>query len=301
VSKPSVEINAALVPDHENGLPAYMDLPLLGASSPQAAKLQYLMCNPDSGMADLGDDAVPGQISGGYVRVSELTDYNASDGNARARVAWGFAVHQAPSTIANDTPDAGDLGKPLWLAPGNTPGLLSHTGTVAGANLKNRSLLGLALGRVKEGSAAIYHWVGPIAQAVARAVMMADAYPLASFGIADAAASTAVAERAIRRPKMHGRVTDVTFTGAAVVADNTDYVTITIAKRDGAGGGATTIATYDSRAASQGAITAFVPAAFALVAGTLDLLESDIVTVTTVKGGSGKTLTGEILVNGRAI
>ena len=69
------------------------------------------------------------------------------------------------------------------------------------------------------------------------------------------------------------------------------------------GGGAVTIATYDSRAAGNGAATAFVPKAWTLsvVAGALDLLETDEVTIAIVKGGSGQVLTGRINITGKAI
>jgi hypothetical protein len=134
-------------------------------------------------------------------------------------------------------------------------------------------------------------------------VLIADRFSLASTEIADAAASTAIAEKAIRRPKVKGTVTSIEFTGAAIAADNTDYVTVTVAKRDGAGGSPVTLGTYDSRAANNGAVTAFVPALFTLsvVAGALYLLETDIVTITTVKGGSGKVITGPVTVHGKAI
>jgi hypothetical protein len=163
--------------------------------------------------------------------------------------------------------------------------------------------MGLVFGITQEGTPRA--WVGPQAQAVARGVLIANNYPLGQFGIADAAASTAVAERAIRRPKIKGTVTDVTFTGAAVTGDNTDYATITIAKRGlaDAYAAATTIATYDTRITGQSTITALTPTSLTLsvVAGALYLLETDILTIVTTKGGSGKVLTGEFLVNGKAL
>lgn len=303
MTQPAVDVNGSVVLAGENGLPVYMDVPLAGSSAAQAGRNQYLTLDPATGFADLGDDATPNQISAGVVRVSEVTDFNATGGLARARVQQGFSVHSAPSTIASDTPGSADVAKPIWLAPSNAPGLLSHTGTVAGANLKNRSLLGLALGKVKEGASAIYQWVGPIAQAVARGVMMADAALLGSYAIADASASTTTAERAITRAPWHGPVTSITFEGAAVAADASDTATITIAKRDGAGGGATTLGTYATTTGSNGAITAFVPAAFTLssTATDLDILETDIITITVAKGSSGKVLTGVVRVNGKVI
>lgn len=76
---------------------------------------------------------------------------------------------------------------------------------------------------------------------------------------------------------------------AAVAADNTDYGTITVAKRT-AGGSATTIASGDSRAASLNGLTAFSPAALTNTATTanLDIAAGDAITVKLIKSGSGK-------------
>ena len=141
-------------------------------------------------------------------------------------------------------------------------------------------------------------WCGPVASLLARSQLVANAVNGGAYQIADAAASTTTAETAMTRPKMHGVVTAVEYVGGAIAANNTDYVTITISKRDGAGGGATVVATYDSRAANQGAATAFVPMAFALSAvnGALNLLETDVLTVTVAKGGAGKAVVGSIRV-----
>ena len=102
-----------------------------------------------------------------------------------------------------------------------------------------------------------------------------------------------------------GTITGVEFDGAAVAADNTDYDVITISRRDAADAyaSATTIATYDTRAAGQGAISAFVPAAFALsaVAGVLNVLETTRYTITVAKNGAGKVLSGAFTINGQVL
>jgi hypothetical protein len=277
-----------------------MDVPL--AADEQAAKLQYLTLDPSTGMASLGDDAVPGQISAGYVRVSDLTDTNATAGNARARVAWGFAVHSNPSTIANDTPATADVAKPIFLAPDNTPGLLSHTGTVAGSNLKNRSLLGLALGKVKEGSAAIYHWVGPIAQAVARAVMVADGYVGGSLAKAiDAGATTDLSETLLDNVTgLHGKVASVRFivSGSTLAASGTtNYKTMRLWKRPASGGTAVLVASADTQTTAW---TQWETVTFTLsaVAGAVDKLETDVFTVDESHAASGAIIpAGKLVVD----
>lgn len=200
------------------------------------------------------------------------------------------------ATTGADPILATSIAVAAYAVDNQTVGLLSNlSGT-------NRSLAGLAFGLDPDGvngSPVPIIWVGTIAWLLARATTVMDAFCRASLSIADAAANTAIAERAMNNFAAHGKLTGVTFTGAAIAADNTDYITVTISKRDGAGGGATSLATYDSRAANNGAVTAFVPAAFTLTAtvADLDILETDVLTITTVKGASGKTITGAVRAN----
>lgn len=245
-----------------------------------------------SGHAALNDGATPGLLCAGVV-LEKLLSSDSIAGNVSALVHRGLGSGQPASTIANDSFLTSDVLAVAYDAGNGVPGKLSN---YSGSN---RSILGLCLGLDAGGNPNI--WAGPEAAALARSWLISQAFPLASHSIADAAASTTTAERTIRRPRVKGTVTSITFNGAAIAANDTDYVTITVAKRDGAGGGAVTLGTYDSRVANQGAATAFVDVAFSLsaVAGALYLLETDIVTVTIAKGGSGKTITGEVLVNGK--
>lgn len=300
-----LEVNADLVPMGENtGVPAALDFPL--AANAQAAKLEYITLDPSTGMGSLTDDGTPNQIMAGFVHPDELTTTDATAGNARARVSQRWAEHKAPSTIASDGFSAADVGVPFWLADGRTPGKLSHTGTLAAATLKNRTLGGLVFGLVKTGSTAIRHWAGPVAQAIARGVLMANGAVLGWYDhVVDGAASTTTAEKTIHRAPVHGTITSVRYTSmGTLAADNTDYVTINVYKADGAAGTHVLVASYDSRAANQGAIAAGVPKAFALsaVAGALNLLESDILTYEVLKAGSGKIVpVGVLEVIGKVI
>lgn len=267
-----------------NPLPTYLDEGL--AANAQAGRAQFVTVSPSTGYAALNDGTVPDQIAAGAADVQNLTDTSTQAGKAVVRCSQRLLRGIPASTIANDGFDATSAGKPWYIASENAPGALSN---YSGSN---RTLGGLVLGVDDTGAPIL--WTGIVAQQVGRCVAMANATNAAHFAISDAAASTATAERIIPSAKVHGLVTAIQFIGAAVAADNTDYVTITIAKRDGSGGGAVTLGTYDSRAANQGGITAFTPAAFSLsaVAGALNLLETDVITLTVVKGGSGKTLTG---------
>lgn len=227
--------------------------------------------------AGFSDDDQPGGASNG-----------AADFIGRQQFVSGFPN----STQANDAILASDIAVPCWAVDNQTVGKKSNHAGV------NRSLLGVAFGRDADNGDTPIILPGPIGWLLGRSAHIADAMAGAEYQITDAAASTTTAERAIPRKKIHGTVTAIEFIGAAVAEDDTDYATITVSKRDGAGGGAVVLGTYDTRDANQGAITAFVPAAFSLsaVAGALNLLETDVVTATVTKGGSGKTLTGAIRV-----
>lgn len=249
-----------------------------------------------SGYALRNDGATPGLICAGRITKQLAGDAGSQAGQFRCDVHQGIGTGQAASTVSLDGFDITDVCTVAFDAGDGVPGKLSHNGG------SSRSILGIVFGLDDAGRPRL--WCGPQAHAMARALLIAKNFPLASHEIADAAANTAVSERIVSfRPKVKGTVTDITYTGSALVVGDTDYVTISVAKRDGAGGSPVVLGTYDSRAAGNGAATAFVPKSFTLsvVAGALYLLESDVVTITTVKGNSGQVLTGEILVNGKAI
>lgn len=252
--------------------------------------------SPTTGYMSAAAANTPGQIAAGFA--DRDSDGSNTAGAAAMIGRWSFVSGFVNSTTSNDPILSTDVAVPFYFVDNETVGKLSH---ITGSN---RSLGGLAFGIDEDNSTPII-WSNPLAWAIARGVMVASAMPLASFQIADAAANTAISERAIPTANLHGTVTSVEFVGAALAADNTDYVTITIAKRGSADsyGAATTIATYDSRAANQGAVSAFTPAAFALsaVAGALNLLEDDVLTIVTVKGGAGKSLSGAFTVNGKVL
>lgn len=264
------------------------------ASNAQAGKGQFVTQSPTTGFAALNDGTVPNQISIGTAEVNELSDTNATAGNALLRVSSTFAYGRPNSTATNDAFADTDFAVPFFLAKEAVPGKKSNDSG------NNRSLGGLVFGLFEDGTP--YTWDGPIAWLLARATLVTDAFLGANLQIADASAGATLAETAVERPKVHGVVTSVDFTGAAISADNTNNVTITVAKRDGAGGAAVTIATYQSNVAG-GAVTAFTPKAFTLsgTAANLNLLETDIVTVTTAKAGTGATVTGNVRVNMRAM
>lgn len=76
-----------------------------------------------------------------------------------------------------------------------------------------------------------------------------------------------------------------------VAADNTDYVTFTLAKTDSAGANATTVASADTRAASLNALAANVPEAITVTGSAQDVAIDGHLTVAVAKAGSGKAIT----------
>lgn len=290
------EINGSLVPvGQEGSVPSGLTFPLTTSSTPLAGKQQFITIDPVLGLATAADDATPYQIAGGFVYPDEVTTFDASNaGNAIVRTSWRYSIHNLPSTIASDGFSAANVGTAWWIADTETPGALSHTGTVAGVNLKDRTLGGLVLGLVRKGSTAIRFWVGPVAQAIARGVLLANSFPGGSWAKAvDASASTDLAEVALdNQPKAHGPVIAVEFLveGTTLAASGTsNYATLTLSKRDGAGGVAVVVATADSQTTAWTQWTA-VTFALSAVAGAVNGLETDIFTIQRTHTGSGAAL-----------
>lgn len=167
-----------------------------------------------------------------------------------------------------------------------------------------RTIGGLFIQLARNGVDAIA-WLGPIGQLLARAQLLASNFDFAQYEINDSAANSTIGEQVIGIVKVPGVVTAVDYIGAAFTADNTNYATGTIAKRGAADAyaSATTIATFDSRAASQGAATAFTPYPWALsgTAANLRLIPGDVITLVTTKASSGKQMIGSIDVYGKVL
>lgn len=114
----------------------------------------------------------------------------------------------------------------------------------------------------------------------------------------DAAASTATAERTIYRAKNDVALTAARYTpNAAVAADASNTVQITIDKRPVAGYGTPVLAAdYDSTTGQNGAMTAFTPAAFDMGSvANRTLVSGDTLTVEIAKSGTGVILPAGVL------
>lgn len=280
------QVNAAYTPFNEHdAIPAFLHRPL--AASSQAGRGQFVTVSLSTGYAALNGGATPNEASAGTADPSPLSDTSPIAGEALVRLSQRWLRGIPASTASNDGFTDADFGKPFFIADENTPGKLSN---LSG---NNRSLGGICFGLSEDSNPIL--WDGPVAWLLARATLLTDAKVGGWTRVDDADGS--FAETGMNREKLHGVITGVQLIDdAGIAADNTNFITITISKRDGAGGAAVVVATYDSRAANQGAASAWTPKAFALsaVAGALNLLETDVLTITGAKGGTGQAVASNI-------
>jgi hypothetical protein len=268
------------------------------ANGGEAGLGQFVLIDPATGYASQADASTPGMIAGGTANQTEQSATSTSAGKARLFVSWGCSVGRPNSTTANDGFTIADVGVPAYAAGASTCGKLSHTGTVTGANLANRSCVGLVLGLDPDspsgGPARPLLWDGPVAHAVARGVMLANANTASLHKVIDAGAGTdtvnGAAESLIPRTKTKGTVIAVEFDveGTTLSASGgTDYTTLSVYRRAGqAGDTPVLIATADTKTTAW---TQWTTISFTLsaVAGALDNLETSLLTVVKTHGGSG--------------
>lgn len=268
----------------KQAIPGAFSRPL--AASAQAGKGQFVTVSPSTGYAALNDGTVPLQISAGQADCVDLSDTSTTAALARVRTTLRFFYGLPASTSSNDGFTDADVCVPFYIKDENTPAKLSN---LSGSN---RSLGGVCFGLADDGTPLL--WSGPIAHILARAILLAQTAIGGWYGHAvDAMVSSTTAEKAMHRHPLHGVVTSITLTSlGTIVADNTDYVQINVYKADGAGGTHVLLGTYDSRAGQQGALAAGVPKSFGLsvVAGALNLLETDILSYEVLKAGAGKVV-----------
>lgn len=267
----------------------------VGMAASEAPEEHDIILLNSSGYGVVADGTQVNLRAAGIMYPDKRTTTSTTAGRNVVRV-WDGVGARMPMK-SGDELTANDICVPVYISDNKE---IAKTAYAAGVG---RSILGLALGLDEEAEAVF--WAGPVGQLLARASLAADYNAFARYAIADASASTAISERVIGRVLVPGVVTSVAYTGAAFTADNSDYATGTIAKRGAADAyaAATTIATFDSRAANQGAATAFTPYAWALsgTAANIRLIPGDVLTLVTTKAASGKTLSGSIDVFGKVI
>lgn len=257
------------------------------AASAQEGRGQFVTVSPSTGNSQLNDGTVPNQISGGVAYPSPLSGLSTVAGAASNPLWIGWGTGLPASTIASDGFTDADFGVPFFIKDENTPGKLSNNSG------SNRSMGGLVFGLDPATQTPVL-WSGPVAWNIARAAHMANANTGASiYKVIDAGAGTdtvnGIAECVMPRGKHHGTVVAVEFivSGATLAASgNTDFTTLTVFKRDVTGATQTSLATITTKV---NVFTQFTTLTFVLsaVAGALDLLETDIITLAKTHGGNG--------------
>jgi hypothetical protein len=256
-----------------------------GLAAAVAPFKNWFMGQNSSGVAVAQAAGVTGLIPLGVTDRDEVA--GTTDGAAEMvfdqRMVSGFPN----STLANDAILNTDFAVPAYAVDNQTIGKLS---VVAGVS---RNLLGLAFG-IDPDNGTPWVWSNPFAWLLARVALLADA---AAGGflvkVVDAGAATdtvnGLAEAIVPREKLAGTITAVEFSveGATLAASGTtDFTTLTLFKRDGAGGAAVAVATITTKTI---AFTQWTTVSFTLsvVAGATSILATDILTLVKTHGGSG--------------
>jgi hypothetical protein len=169
---------------------------------------------------------------------------SATAGAATNLVRQQFVSGFPNSTASNDAILDSDYAVACWAVDNQTVGKLSH---VSGSN---RSLLGCAFGLDPDNNTPIIY-PGPIGWLLARASLQADNTLAASYPkVIDTGATNDLAEDLmVRTGPLHGKVAAAYFdvSGTTLAATGaTNIKTMTISKRDGAGGSPVVVATLDT-------------------------------------------------------
>lgn len=267
----------------------------MGANE-SGAEGQKLYFSASTGFCSLNDGTVANQVCAGAITV-KLINPDATAGKEQSYVHQGMGWRQPASTLSNDGFSVTDFLAIAYDAGNGVPGKLATYGGY------KRSFMGLVLGVGDDGTPNV--WAGPVGSLNARALHVLNNFRLGGYSISDSAANTATTERVIDSAAVEGVVTSVEYIGAAVAASNTDYCTATL-KRYGSSdayAAGVTVATYDSRAANDGAAAALTPKSWTLsaTAAYLNKLSDDIYTLAITKENSGQQLIGVIRINGKVI
>lgn len=146
----------------------------------------------------------------------------------------------------------------------------------------DRELLKLQQTGALGGNSSVSNAVGAVAKAHTRTKS------LLKYGTENAA--TAVAESVAGVVNNKSRLQSLKIlTKTTIANNNTDHVLFTFSKRTSAGASQTTLGTWNTATAAQGAITANVPASVTVVANSDAVIDAgSIVTYTIAKAGAGQ-------------
>jgi hypothetical protein len=269
------------------GNPLPVSLLLKAAASQTFYQGYFATASPTTGYVSTNVGTTVGQIPAG-VMVPPQTVQSSTIAGAAAldldqRPYWGIPA----STTSLDFFYAYDLGTPFFISSYDTPGKLS---SLAGVK---RQLGGIVLGLDPFGTGTPVIWTGVVPWMFARSQLLAGAATIAGDSFA-LTANTTRAEATLRRgSKVPAQVTQVRIIAdAGFISSDTQYWTITVAKRTAAAPGtAVTVASATLQTTGGGGIgtlTAWLPCDVTLTATAADLqlLDTDILTVTCTTAGT---------------
>lgn len=293
-------MTAAVVPFRVDGIDRHGDdhaapyvirRPLLTGAQPY--QFYLVQGTPSSGMfCGVNATSTPNLLTLGAA-TQDTTLVGAVDGGAEVTLYQQWLIGYYQTATAGDFFVDTDYGAVAWAIDNQTMGKLSN---LSGSN---RSIGGIFVGidRVNQGKAEFA--VGAIYSLLARAVHIADNSSVRIRTAADGSAGATTAETGTSREPVHFQVTGATVAfDAAVTGSDSVYATITVYKRDANGANQTVIATGTTGATSAtanwmgGTSTAFKPQSMTLsvVAGALNLLETDVITYAIAKASTGTQL-----------
>ena len=243
-----------------------------------------------------GTAATAQLISLGWADRDQITATTGGPAEMEFHEKWVSNI-QLSTVTASDTLQDTDFGICAWAADNQTVGKLSSYNGV------NRSILGVAYGYNYEvpGSQTPLIHVGPVGWQLARSAHQCDSSSAIRMFSADSTGGSTISETKIIRDPQHQTITSVqVFFESSVTASASSFAQVNLYKRSLSGNTSTqfqvaTLTTELTTAADgygAGNATAFVPLPFVLTgaATALQLVETDILTLSTSKSGSGVTL-----------
>ncbi len=237
-----------------------------------------IVCTDSTGYAVKGSAATGLVVRGVAQESKDNTD--GSSGDIKIRTLAG--VFKVKNSSSSDELAITDVGRVCYLVDDETVAKTSNSGA--------RSPAGLVIQVDSDG---VWVLLGmPLANMLLLTTQQFEFVKAA----ADGAANTATAETLVARVPVAGRILAAYYCpSAALTADNTDYATLSLAKRDGAGGASAAVASKATTVAGSGSWTAFVPVSLGTISnGTL--AAGNVLTFAIAKAGSGVAVPSGTLV-----
>jgi hypothetical protein len=247
-------------------VPSRLAIPVKGATKIFAGSLVAVQ----AGYARPATGATGLWVVGKAEATVDNTD--GSDGDLTVVVLTGTLSFEMGSST--DAIAQADIGKLCYAIDDQTVGLTSNAGA--------RSAAGIIVGL---NGSQVFVLCGVMNPELLRSATIREACFVKAA--ADGAASTATAETAFYRAPVAGTIIAAYFTpSAALTASDTDYATLSLAKRDGAGGSSAAVASKATNTAGSGSWTAFVPVSLGTISNAA-LAAGNVLTLAIAKAGSG--------------